>query len=413
FDPTPDLAIVMLNRLLKAELEGAKIPWEKVHFIRFRDTDYPPAINLLHCNPGEDMQTVVDSIFDSIKALVPNPAPQTERILKSIIGTLLCDGSQKHSTLSIISFCTDELFRERVLDGLEGPESTYYRNVWKNEIGNALEDSVQPLLNRLDIFRSSTYLKRIYGQSEFALDIFNWMEKGHIIFYDLSGMANTDIKLTIGYIMNQYHRVVQKRQVGSKLHLTFIDEAHKVQVPILPKIVAEDRKYGLGLWIITQQISGQLDKELTDALTEIGGNFFVCRQGKSSAKTLEGVMQGKFRAEYLQGLPDLHAAIQTQDKFEGEAKNVWCMIKAKPLDRYRPNGKIATYGNDKEIADSNEWTYKKIGELEKRGKSAEEIDREINLFLYGQDITASTKVNLKKEDESLFEKAEKEAAQEE
>ncbi len=107
-------------------------------------------------------------------------------------------------------------------------------------------------------------------------------------------------------------------------------------------------------------------------------------------------MQGKFRAEYLQGLPDLHAAIQTQDKFEGEAKNVWCMIKAKPLDRYRPNGKIATYGNDKEIADSNEWTYKKIGELEKRGKSAEEIDREINLFLYGQDITASTKVNLKK-----------------
>ncbi|MGF9927218.1 ATP-binding protein [Bacillus tropicus] len=407
FDPTPDLAIVMLNRLLKAELEGAKIPWEKVHFIRFRDTDYPPAINLLHCNPGEDMQTVVDSIFDSIKALVPNPAPQTERILKSIIGTLLCDGSQKHSTLSIISFCTDELFRERVLDGLEGPESTYYRNVWKNEIGNALEDSVQPLLNRLDIFRSSTYLKRIYGQSEFALDIFNWMEKGHIIFYDLSGMANTDIKLTIGYIMNQYHRVVQKRQVGSKLHLTFIDEAHKVQVPILPKIVAEDRKYGLGLWIITQQISGQLDKELTDALTEIGGNFFVCRQGKSSAKTLEGVMQGKFRAEYLQGLPDLHAAIQTQDKFEGEAKNVWCMIKAKPLDRYRPNGKIATYGNDKEIADSNEWTYKKIGELEKRGKSAEEIDREINLFLYGQDITASTKVNLKKEDESLFEKAEK------
>lgn len=172
-------------------------------------------------------------------------------------------------------------------------------------------------------------------------------------------MGNADIKLTIGYIMNQYHRIVQKRQIGSKLHLTFIDEAHKVPVPILPKIVAEDRKYGLGLWIITQQISGQLDQKLADALTEIGGNFFVCRQGKSSAKALEGIMQGKFRAEYLQGLPDLEAAVQTQDKFEGKAKNVWCMIKAKPLDRYRPNGKVATYGNDKEIADSNEWTYKK------------------------------------------------------
>ncbi|MEC3018745.1 ATP-binding protein [Bacillus cereus] len=412
FDPTPDLAIVVLNRLLKAELEGAKVDWDKVHFIRFRKTKYPPAINLLHRNPDEDTQTVVDSIFESIQALVPNPAPQTERILKAIIGTLLCDGSQEHSTLSIIAFGTDELFRERVLDGLEGPESMHYRNLWKNEIGAALEDSMQPLLNRLDIFRSSTYLKRIYGQSDFSLDILKWMDEGHLVFYDLSGMGNADIKLTIGYIMNQYHRTVQKRQIGSKLHLAFIDEAHKVPVPILPKIVAEDRKYGLGLWIITQQISGQLDQKLADALTEIGGNFFVCRQGKSSAKALEGIMQGKFRAEYLQGLPDLEAAVQTQDKFDGKAKNVWCMIKAPPLDRYRPNGKVATYGNDKEIADSNEWTFKKINELEKRGKSAEEIDREINLFLYGQDITAPTKVNLKKEDESLFEKAEKEAAQE-
>lgn len=413
FDPTPDLAIVMMNRLLKAELEGAKIPWEKVHFIRFRDTDYPPAINLLHRNPGEDMQTVVDSIFESIGALVPNPAPQTERILKAIIGTLLCDESQEHSTLSIIAFGTDELFRERVLEGLTGPESTYYRNIWKNEIGAALEDSIQPLLNRLDIFRSSTYLKRIYGQSEFSLDVLKWMNDGHIIFYDLSGMGNADIKLTIGYIMNQYHRIVQKRQIGSKLHLTFIDEAHKVQVPILPKIVAEDRKYGLGLWIITQQISGQLDQKLADALTEIGGNFFVCRQGKSSAKVLEGIMQKNFLAEHLQDLPDLEAAVQTQDYFDGKAKNVWCMIKAKPLDRYRPNGKVATYGNDKEIAESNEWTYTKINELEQRGKSIDEIDREINFFLYGEDIASTSKVNLEKEEESIFERAEEEAKQEE
>ncbi|HDR6289252.1 TPA: ATP-binding protein [Bacillus cereus] len=413
FDPTPDLAIVMMNRLLKAELEGATIPWEKVHFIRFRETDYPPAINLLHRNPGEDMQTVVDSIFESISALVPNPAPQTERILKAIIGTLLCDESQEHSTLSIIAFGTDELFRERVLDGLEGPESMHYRNLWKNEIGAALEDSMQPLLNRLDIFRSSTYLKRIYGQSGFSLDILNWMENGHLIFYDLSGMGNADIKLTIGYIMNQYHRIVQKRQIGSKLHLTFIDEAHKVSVPILPKIVAEDRKYGLGLWIITQQISGQLDQKLTDALTEIGGNFFVCRQGKSSAKILEGIMQKNFLAEHLQDLPDLEAAVQTQDYFDGKAKNVWCMIRVKPLDRYRPNGKVAIYGNDKEIAESNKWTYAKIKELEQRGKSVNEIDREINLFLYGEEIASSIKVNLEKEEESLFEKAEEEAKQEE
>ncbi|MFQ6341283.1 hypothetical protein ACLNAL_33865, partial [Bacillus sp. AF62] len=83
--------------------------------------------------------------------------------------------------------------------------------------------------------------------------------------------------------------------------------------PVLPKIIAKDRKHGFGLWVITQQVSGQLDRELTDMLTEAGGNYFVCRQGHNSAKTLEGIMQKQFRTEYLQNLPNLIVAIQTQD----------------------------------------------------------------------------------------------------
>ncbi|MED1182584.1 ATP-binding protein [Bacillus paranthracis] len=412
FDPTPDLAIIALNRMMKAELDGKKVNWDKVRFIRFRNTKYPPGLNLLHRTESEDTETVIDSIMTSIKTIVSGQAVQTERILKAIIGTLLCDTSQTHTTLSIIAFGTDELFRERVLDNLEGPESLYYKHFWKNEIGNALEDSIQPLLNRLDIFRSTTYLKRIYGQSDFSLDIRKWMDEGYIIFYDLSGMGNADIQLTIGYIKSQYHRVVQQRPIGSKLHLSFIDEAHKVQVPILPKIVAEDRKYGLGLWIITQQISGQLDKDLADALKEIGGNFFVCRQGEASAKTLEGIMQRQFRAQYLQDLPDLVAAVQTQDKIDGKAQNVWCTVEVKPLDRYLPNGKVANYQDIKEIEKSNEWTFSKIAELEKRGKSAEELDQEINAFLFGKEAATSIKVNLEKE-ESIFARAEEEVKQEE
>lgn len=98
-----------------------------------------------------------------------------------------------------------------------------------------------------------------------------------------------------------------------------------------------------------QQVSGQLDRELTDMLTEAGGNYFVCRQGHNSAKTLEGIMQKQFRTEYLQNLPNLVVAIQTQDYIRGEAKNVWCTIRVPPLDRYLPNGKAANYKNEKKF----------------------------------------------------------------
>lgn len=403
FDPTKDLAYVALNRLLKAEKDGKRVDWSKVHFIRFRDTDYPPALNLFHRFPGEDIQTVVESIMEMIQLMIPGQAQQTERLLRAIIGTLLCDGSQNHTILSIPLFISDELFRANVLQNLQGTEKKYYAHFWKNEVGKALEDSTQAILNRLDIFRNTLYLKRMYGQTGFSLDIRKWMDQGHLIFYDLAGMSKEDIQLTVGYISSQYHRIAQQRPHGSKLHLVVIDEAHDVQVPVLPKIIAKDRKHGLGLWVITQQVSGQLDKELTDMLTEAGGNYFVCRQGFNSAKTLEGIMQKQFRTEYLQSLPNLVVAIQTQDRIDGDAQNVWCTIRVPPLERYLPSGKVANYQIEQEIQASNEWTKTKIKELERStGKSGSEIDKEIDEFLYGKGkYLVSEKVMLKKEEPTI------------
>lgn len=403
FDPTKDLAYVALNRLLKAEKDGKRVDWSKVHFIRFRDTDYPPALNLFHRFPGEDIQTVVESIMEMIQLMIPGQAQQTERLLRAIIGTLLCDGSQNHTVLSIPLFISDELFRANVLQNLQGIEKKYYAHFWKNEVGKALEDSTQAILNRLDIFRNTLYLKRMYGQTGFSLEIRKWMDQGHLIFYEVAGMSKEDIQLTVGYISSQYHRIAQQRPHGSKLHLAVIDEAHDVQVPVLPKIIAKDRKHGLGLWVITQQVSGQLDKELTDMLTEAGGNYFVCRQGFNSAKTLEGIMQKQFRTEYLQGLPNLVVAIQTQDRIDGDAQNVWCTIRVPPLERYLPSGKVANYQIEQEIQASNEWTKTKIKELERStGKSGSEIDQEIDEFLYGKGkYLVSEKVLLQKEEPTI------------
>ncbi len=178
FDPTEDLAYVAMNRLLKAEKDGKEVDWSKVHFIRFRNTDHPPALNLFHRFPNEDIQTVVESIMEMIKLMIQGQAQQTERLLRAIIGTLLCDKSQIHTILSIPLFISDELFRANVIANLQGPEQKYYSHFWKYEVGSALEDSTQAILNRLDIFRNTLYLKRMYGQTGFSLEIRKWMDEG-------------------------------------------------------------------------------------------------------------------------------------------------------------------------------------------------------------------------------------------
>lgn len=391
FDPKPEIGFIMLNRLLKAEQEGKKVDWSKVHYIRFRDTEHPPALNLFHRFGGEDVQSIVDSVMSLIKNAIPGHAQQTERLLKAIIGTLLCDGKQEHTILSIGKFLSDELFQARVIANLEGPDRQYYSHYWKYEVDTTLEDSKQAILNRLDIFRNTAYLKRMYGQLGFSLEIRKWLDEGHLVFYDVSGMSQADINLTLSYIANQYHAIAQERKPGSNLHLLVIDEAHEVQIPILPTIIAKDRSFGLALWIITQSLTGQLNKELVNAMKEIGANFFICKQGTENADLYEKITQRRFTASYLKNLPELTAAIQTQDKVNGETKNVWCTVTAPPLDKYLPNGEVATYGDEQKQLESDAWSYSKIKELESRGKHVSEIDDEINTFLYGMPSSKQNK----------------------
>lgn len=57
--------------------------------------------------------------MEMIQLMIPGQAQQTERLLRAIIGTLLCDGSQNHTVLSIPLFISDELFRANVLQNLQ------------------------------------------------------------------------------------------------------------------------------------------------------------------------------------------------------------------------------------------------------------------------------------------------------
>ncbi|MGE6619656.1 hypothetical protein ACQKFJ_29190, partial [Bacillus mycoides] len=133
------------------------------------------------------------------------------------------------------------------------------------------------------------------------------------------------------------------------------------------------------------------EKQIVKRKKEHGGNFFICRQGTDNAAILEKVTQQHFSASYLQGLPERTAAIQTQDKIDGETKHVWCTITAPPMDKYVPSGEIATYGDKRKQKESDTWTYSKIKELESRGKHINEIDQEINAFLYDVSLPTVTK----------------------
>lgn len=385
-DPKKETATIILNQLLKQELEGGQVDWDKVHWISFKDADHPPAMNLLYRMEGVADNVLTDQVMRIIRENNFGVAPQAERLLKKCIQTLLADADVQHTILGVRPLILKDNFRREILARLRRkPEHTDLVEFWDTEAADLIPVSGNAILNRLDVFYSNDFLKRIFGQTGFNFPLRKWMDEGHMVFYDFSGMGEEEIGLIGSYLSYLYYRVADTRPDGSKMHQFVIDEAQRVRASILPEIHAEMRSKGLSLGISTQTME-KLDEGLRKSLVNIVGNMFVCGQGESGAKVAANIFKapqpdGKdailFSEGYLMGMPELTCVIKTEDR----GRTTFAVVKVPPLDRFLPNGQIAKF-KTKEIDRSNEWTHRKAKELEsKNGLPIAEIDDALRRYL--------------------------------
>ncbi|MEC2292708.1 type IV secretory system conjugative DNA transfer family protein [Bacillus licheniformis] len=390
-DPALETAEIILNHLLLAEKNGSKINWDKVHWINFKDSKHPPAMNLLHQMPGESDEFVSDQIMRIIRENNFSVAPQAERLLKKCIQTLVTDKSKKHTILGVRPLLLRPKFLRAVLARLErDPKNQDLISFWYDEAPDLIDTSKHAILNRLDIFYSNDFLRRIFGQSSFAFPVRQWMDEGHIILFNFSGMSEEEIGLIGSYLTYLYYRIADRRPAKPLMHQFCIDEVQRVRASILPEIIAEMRKKGLSLGVSTQTMD-KLDVPLQKALKNIAGNMFVCEQGQEGAKVAAeifkvGTPSGKdvytFSEAFLKNLPARRTAIKTKDIIDGREQTVFAVVDVPPLDRYKPDGTVAPYDDPAELAISTKWTMGKAKELEsKNGLSIPEIDRHIQSYL--------------------------------
>lgn len=388
-DPKKETATIVLNNLMKMELDGATVDWSKVKWISFKGAANPPAMNLLYRMPGVPDNVLLDQIMRIIRESNPNQAMQAERLLKKCIQTLLADKERTHTILGIKPLLLNPNFNRSVLARLKpDPANQDIVDFWEYEAEDLVRVSGQAILNRIDIFYSNDFMRRIFGQADFNFPIREWMDKGYMVFYDFSGMGEEEIALIGGYLSYLYYRIADTRPDRSLLHQFVIDEAQRVKASILPEIHAEMRSKGLSLGISTQTME-KLEPGLQKSLVNIVANMFVCGQGLTGAKLAAETFRapgpdGKdvtlFSEGYLRTLPERVCVIKTEDR----GKTVYAVVKVPPLDRYLENGQLAPFNDPAAIQKSNAWTYRKAKDLEQtNGRPEAEIDQAISDYLNG------------------------------
>ncbi|MGW9018351.1 hypothetical protein [Priestia megaterium] len=409
-DPAQDTAFIILNRLVKAEAEGKKVNWDKVHWIDFANSEYPIAMNLLYKIPGSHEGLIADAITELIEATFKDKAAVAERLLRYCIRTLLADPDETHTILEVQTLLDDASFRNKLLKKIQqNPENYDIVNYWASDDAKQnMKTSAVAVKNRIDMFASSLVLKRSFGQKDFGLDLRKAMDDGHILLLDVSNLNTTETALIGGYLSYLYYRIAETRPIDANLHLLVYDEMARIgYISTQPKIVSESRKRGLALGVGTQRL-GQLHEDIRETLINVQDNFFVCAQGSEDAplatKLLNAESKKSFSAEFLKDLKPRRVVIRTKDRDEnGELRAYVGLVNSPPLDKYKPDLSIANYKDKADVRIADEWTLAKAKELSKRrGKTAQQVDVEILTYMNpNRDLSAYQEEQEEKERMSL------------
>jgi hypothetical protein len=158
----------------------------------------------------------------------------------------------------------------------------------------------------------------MFMQENNIFDAQTIFDNGHLVLLDFKGALVPAYKLAAGWLTNHYHREIQKRRGLGREHLMVFDEAQLFSVRRFSDIVREDRKFGLGLAICTQDIH-RLDKELVETL-KINSGLMISLNQSDGATTMARLMRDEFTASHLAKLPPLHAALWSR---EGSANMIF------------------------------------------------------------------------------------------
>lgn len=334
FDPAESAVLGVIDMILKRRDDGTDISHllDKVHYIDLTNDDFIFPISLL----SKNMEAT--EVVDFFKMVFGDESTvQVDRLVSSAINALLKD-KEEHTIQDIIRIFADQEYRSTLALKLE-------KNIYANEEVNFLRgkfapNQAEPIYNRLDPLRNSNHKKLMFGMNsnfDKLKNLKKWMDEGHIVLFNLKNLTNFDIKFIVGYIMLNFYTQGLKRGQGALIHPVFIDETHKVQIPIMEKILAELRKYGVAIIPMTQFLE-QLEPKFLTALLGNVSTKVVLRLGDASARRIIPNLPGaKVDASTITRLPDRHAILNTE---EGEMKTV--MITVQPPYRYT-DGKLVDY----------------------------------------------------------------------
>ncbi|MFC4306405.1 type IV secretory system conjugative DNA transfer family protein [Cohnella boryungensis] len=282
--------------------------YPKLHIIPLGYTDRPRGFNLFQTAHADVAEALTGEFVNTLQQLFPGSRPRAEHYLRNGVLSLLSVPPQ--TVLGIVDIFFNESYRRKILPHL----AVHLRHFWSDEFSQIknVGEHLGPILNKLGALTTYPTSRRMLGQLQSSVNTRQMMDEGHIVLIDGSGCVPDLLKILASLFFIDYHFTCRKRpQHKSRAHFFFADEIHLFATDILTKILAEDRKFGLSLFLATQYLSQLSDKVLEAILGNVG-TLMLLQLGGPDADKLSRWLKPQVTNLDLMNLSELHAIVRTK-----------------------------------------------------------------------------------------------------
>lgn len=278
-----DLRGDLVDRVI-AQSAGS-FPIERLHLIDLRRPKLSSGINPFQC--GTDPYSSALQIHSILRSAAESWGVQLDETLRC---SLIALSYSRRSLTEIPRFLTDASFRVEVLSGLADPHVAAFFERFDALSSDRQNLWVLPVLNKVSAFLSHPAIRSILAEQP-PLDLASVLDTpGSVLLVALAadrlhGLAGTFGCLMVSAIENAVmQRVDRPEHTRNPVHL-YLDEFENFQSPAFESIIAEGRRFRLGLTLSHQNLH-QLDTKLRHSITNNAATRVYFRTGHVDAREL-------------------------------------------------------------------------------------------------------------------------------
>ena len=277
-----------------------------------QDETHPVGVNLLEA-PNDRAHLAASSVVDTLRSLHSTSwGPRMDWILYNCLRTLAAGG---RTILGVGRLLADPDFRQRMLSRVRDQAVHAF---WHEEFDQYNKrfrvEAIAPIQNKVGRLRADPILRGVLGQHHSTIDARFMMDNRRILIANLSGIGPTAADI-LGSLLSAWFQIeaLARADTPKDQRTPFtliIDECHRFTTESLATILAESRKYGLGM-VLANQYTAQLSDKIKDAVFGNVGTTIAFRVGGADGRVLEEHFGSSFRSDQFTELRQFDAHIKT------------------------------------------------------------------------------------------------------